>query len=178
MNLLKNENNCLEIKETYKTGKGVFVNKDFKQNDLVFKITGTFFPVKKEKEFDEKTISNSIRFNKSTYLNPAGSFGDFLNHSCNPNSAIKKIGTSLYIFAIKEIFTGKEVLIDYSTILAEDDFWKMKCLCGESKCRGIIEKFSLLSQETKEEYIFLGAVPQYILNTYKNNSFKFQSRVK
>ena len=110
-------------------GKGLFTNKYFKKDEIIFKVKGILFPVAKEKNLDSKTIANSIRYSPKQYLNPAGELADFLNHSCNPNCVIKKTRSSLYVFGIKNIAAGSEITMDYSTIIAEDDFWKMKCNC-------------------------------------------------
>ncbi len=152
----------ISIRKT-QNGRGLFANKDFKKGKTLFKVKGILFPVAKEKKFDSKTKANSIRYSQEQYLNPAGELADFLNHSCDPNCAIKKIEKNLYIFAIKNIFAGSEITIDYSTIIAKDDSWKMKCNCYSKNCRKIIRKFNSLPKIFQKKYKNIEAVPDYIL---------------
>jgi SET domain-containing protein len=91
--------------------------------------------------------------------------GSFLNHSCEPNSKIVKRDRKLYAVALENISLNKEVTFDYSTILGDDDIWKMDCKCGTRSCRKRIRRFGSLPRQTKDEYIRLGMVPPYILAT-------------
>ena len=61
--------------------------------------------------------------------------GAYLNHSCEPNAGIRKTNQQLFLFAAKPIAAEKEIVIDYSTILGDDDIWTMRCNCGRSACR-------------------------------------------
>ena len=96
------------------------------------------------------------------YISPEGELGDFLNHSCRPNTYIKKINSVLYVVALNNIFSGDEVFFDYSTIIADDDIWEMQCNCDESTCRGIVSQFSRLPKKLRESYITHDMVPEYI----------------
>lgn len=79
------------------------------------------------------------------------------------NAKVVKINNKLLVCAIKNITKSKEVLMDYSTIIARDDSWKMKCNCGSRMCRRVIGKFKLLPKEVSEKYRKQNIVPEYIL---------------
>jgi SET domain-containing protein len=59
--------------------------------------------------------------------------GAFLNHSCDPNCEIDEIKNRVWIFAIRNIAAGEELLWDYNLY---DDDDPAPCHCGSPKCRG------------------------------------------
>lgn len=147
-----------------RNGKGLFAVKDFDKQDTLLEIKGVLIFCYEEDDLDEKTRSNTIRFDGEMYLSPKGELGDFVNHSCEPNSKIFKNKGKLYLVAIKNIAKGEEITFDYSTIIASDDFWTMKCNCGSTTCRGTIGQFKKLPKKLRDKYLSLKMVPRYILN--------------
>lgn len=59
--------------------------------------------------------------------------GAYLNHSCAPNCEIDEIKGRVWIFAIRDIAAGEELLWDYNLY---DDDDPAPCHCGSPKCRG------------------------------------------
>lgn len=58
---------------------------------------------------------------------------DYMNHSCDPNAALRSCVT---ITAIRKIERGAEITADYSTWLADSDYaMSQPCKCGSSQCR-------------------------------------------
>lgn len=147
-----------------RNGLGIFAKSDFQPRDKIFEVKGAFISGDEDDDIDEKTRDNAFRFDKEKYLSPAGEVGDFLNHSCNPNSAVVKKKNKLFIVALKGIKGGAEIFIDYSTIIAQDDSWRMKCDCGDKNCRKIIKGFHSLPKNIQKKYLDLKMVPDYILN--------------
>lgn len=146
-----------------RNGRGIFTTREFAAGQTVFEVTGRLITCDEDEDVDDETRSNAYRYDENLYLSPKGRIGDFLNHSCNPNARVVKKGKKLFIEAIKTILPGKEVLIDYSTITAADDTWKMKCNCGSAKCRKNIGSFRSLPKEIKQRYLQKEIVPRYIL---------------
>lgn len=162
MHLTPKENRDLVISKS-RNGRGIFTRRNFAPQEVVFKITGTMMTCNEEDDMDEETRANTYRYDEQFYISPKERIGDFLNHSCDPNAKVVKRGKSLFIEAIKSIPKGKEVFIDYSTIIASDDSWKMNCNCGSKRCRMIIGMFKSLPKEIREKYISFDIVPSYIL---------------
>ena len=133
-------------------------------NDKIIDLKGVLITCYEDDNIDDETRSNTIRFNREMFLSPKGEMGNFINHSCNPNSKIIKKNGILSIIAINHIHKGSEVFFDYSTILALDDTWQMKCNCKNKNCRNIIKSFYLLPIAIRRKYIKDGMVPKYILN--------------
>ena len=59
--------------------------------------------------------------------------GAYLNHSCDPNCEVDEIKGRVWIFAIRDIAPGEELLWDYNLY---DDDDPAPCHCGSRKCRG------------------------------------------
>ena len=59
--------------------------------------------------------------------------GAYLNHSCDPNCEIDEIKNRVWIFALRDIGAGEELLWDYNLYDDEDP---APCYCGSPKCRG------------------------------------------
>jgi SET domain-containing protein len=59
--------------------------------------------------------------------------GAYLNHSCDPNCEVDEIKGRVWIFALRDIAPGEELLWDYNLYDDEDP---APCYCGSPKCRG------------------------------------------
>ena len=57
----------------------------------------------------------------------------YFNHSCDPNCEIYEVKGRAFIFALREIAAGEELLWDYNLY---DDDDPAPCHCGSPKCRG------------------------------------------
>lgn len=156
------ESKLLTIRNT-RNGKGIFAKKNFKKDQIIYRIEGRKVSIKYAESKGGKFNANTFRFNKKLYISPEGKIGVFQNHSCNPNSYCKTMNHSLYVLAVKGISNRQEILIDYSTIIADDDEWSMVCNCGSNKCRKIVKKFSSLKKELQNRYKKMEIVPDYII---------------
>lgn len=67
-----------------------------------------------------------------------GNVSKYINHSCDPNLEVDVIDNKIYFFALKDIQAGEELSYDYAYEYNPDDL--VKCRCGSSKCRGIINE--------------------------------------
>jgi len=61
------------------------------------------------------------------------SLGAFLNHSCDPNCEVDEIAGRVWIYAIRNIAAGEELVWDYSL---HADTEPAPCHCGSPNCRG------------------------------------------
>jgi hypothetical protein len=59
--------------------------------------------------------------------------GAYLNHSCDPNCEVDEIKGRVWIFALRDIAAGEELVWDYNLYDDEDP---APCCCGSAKCRG------------------------------------------
>jgi hypothetical protein len=151
----------LVIRKT-RNGRGIFAARDFDPGETLYEVTGAFVSGDEDDDVDESFQSNTFRYDADRYISPAGEIGDFQNHSCEPNAKVIKHDGRLYVAAAQAIAHGTEVLIDYSTIIADDDSWTMRCSCGTSSCRGVIGQFNSLPNTVRIRYITTEMVPEYI----------------
>jgi len=172
ISLIPNQNVFIDYS---RNGRGIFSNKFFKEFESILKINGILFNLKEEESLDYKTKSNSIRYDKGYYLNPKGNYVDCLNHSCNPNSFIKKSFRGLFLFSFKKINPLDEITIDYSIIIALDDKCRMNCNCESDSCRNIIGDYTSIPKDIFQNYLDLKLIQKYILDI---NSLNFKSNTK
>jgi SET domain-containing protein len=74
--------------------------------------------------------------------------GAYLNHSCDPNCEIDEIKGRVWIFAIRDIARGEELLWDYNLY---DDDDPAPCHCGSAKCRGTMYSRDWMAKMRRKE---------------------------
>lgn len=123
--------------------KGLVALRPIKRGELVFRIQGKKikFLINNPKQAAKAGL-NWVGWGKNIWINPV-SFGVFINHSCSPNTGLRK---KINVIAIKNIKAGEEITFDYS--LSEADiFWNFKCNCGSKNCRKIIRSIQFLPEK-------------------------------
>ncbi len=95
------------------------------------------------------------------FLGPSGLADDFVNHACDPNSAVFFEHSKVMLRALRDIAQGEEITFDYSLVMREDDT-TFECCCGAKNCRGIIGPFSELPEDLKRQYARQKLVPTEI----------------
>ena len=151
-----------------RNGRGIVSAKSFRRGALITEIKGKIVTpdeVWRYWETDPRLGENCFRYDADHYLDPDGEIGQYANHSCDPNAGIVKRGRRLFLKAIAPIATGDEITHDYSTLLATDDVWKMRCNCGTAKCRRVVAHVGKLPAATMRSYRRLGIVPDFILES-------------
>ena len=84
--------------------------------------------------------------------------GVFLNHSCEPNTAITD---DRLLVALRHIHRHDELRFDYSTTMSGDG-WTMACRCGVKGCRRTIGNFEFLPHDLQRQYIERKIVQPFI----------------
>jgi uncharacterized protein len=74
--------------------------------------------------------------------------GAYLNHSCDPNCEIDEIKKRVWIFALRDIAAGEELLWDYNLY---DDDDPAPCHCGSPKCRGTMYSREWMAKLRRKE---------------------------
>lgn len=146
------------------TEKGVFAAEDIAKGEKILDFLGRIVPEEESGEWDL-----SIGRNKFIRA-PKNSIDNFQNHSCNPNSYVKKIGSKFYLIALKNIKKGQEITYDYDTNDYDNVKFEFVCRCNSKNCRKLIRGFKYLSDKQKkrlEKYL----IP-YLKKTMKTNRRK------
>lgn len=75
-----------------------------------------------------------------------------INHSCDPNTFVRTINGTRYVFALKPITAIEEVTYDYCINGFGDTLWE--CNCGSPRCRKTIHSdFFHLPYDLQIEYL-------------------------
>lgn len=151
-----------------RNGRGLFAVRSLRPALTIMRVEGRI--VRHEllwQRQGSKFSANCFRYGPDTYLDPGNGVSRFLNHSCEPNTAIRKVNNGLFLFAVTRISRGSEVTIDYSTTIGDDDIWRMRCNCGHARCRKMIRSFGSLPAEVRQRYLSRGMVPGYIVRTLR-----------
>ncbi|HYO91797.1 MAG TPA: SET domain-containing protein-lysine N-methyltransferase [Pyrinomonadaceae bacterium] len=61
----------------------------------------------------------------------------YINHSCEPNCFMKILHGHVQFYALRDIYPGEEITLDYISTLHSD---KKRCHCRARNCRGTINK--------------------------------------
>ena len=64
-----------------------------------------------------------------------GSGAEFMNHSCDPNVALKTIRKHIWAVTLRRIRRGEELMYDYCF---DPKGIRIACRCGSPKCRGTL----------------------------------------
>ena len=149
-----------------RNGLGLFAARAFKPKQTILKVAGRVVHHRVLWQRPGSTFAaNCFRYGPQTYLDPGDHPARYINHSCKPNAAIRKVNNQLFLTAAAPIDAGDEVVFDYSTTIGDDDIWTMRCNCGEPTCRGRIKRFGSLPRAVKERYLAGENVPRYIIAT-------------
>ncbi len=152
---------ALVVRQTEK-GEGVFANRDFEPGDYITHFHGEIFGGGDDHPDLDAIVNHFIQIGVERYIGPSETPDNFINHSCDPNGAVRVRENEAQLIAVKKIKHGDEVTYDYSTTMVRDD-WMMNCLCGSYLCRNEIKEFRQLPEEVKNRYIEMGIVPKYVL---------------
>lgn len=157
-------------------GSGCFALDNIKAGEIICRFKGEevfFKELKKRYDDGKEKICNPLQIEEKEYLDLVEPYV-FFNHSCNPNSGVRKKGE---LFAIKKINKGEEITYDYSTTeWTYENFgkykdWSMECNCKSENCRGTIGQFPTLMPILKKKYYQLGALQDFILKKLEKKMF-------
>lgn len=127
----------IEVRKTRNKGFGLFAKQNYRKGTKIFIFHGT-------KIHDERRawkLQCTLKLSAKTWVQPR-SYGRYINHSCEPNAGVLNRDN---IVAMRKIFRGEEITIDYSTT-EDDEKWNMLCKCGSDTCRGTIKSVQFLSR--------------------------------
>lgn len=74
--------------------------------------------------------------------------GAYLNHSCDPNCEVDEIRGRVWLFALRDIAPGEELVWDYNLY---DDDAPAPCRCGSKKCRGTMYSREWMARMRRRE---------------------------
>ena len=145
--LKRNGENWFEVRNSKIQGKGAFAIRKIPEGTRIVEYLGE--KIKPEvawERYDDDTMERHHTFlftlDEDTVIDAGvrGNNARFINHSCEPNCTALIEDGRIYIFALKDIPRGGELLYDYK-LEREGRYQKAwdelyKCKCGAPTCRG------------------------------------------
>lgn len=104
-------------------GYGIFTKDKIKKGKVIHNIS-----LKKILKVPKKRLA---RIGKNKYV--SDKILNYINHSCNPSAKLKINGKSKLI-ALRNIFVGEEITVNYNK--TEEHNKKIKCKCKSPNCKG------------------------------------------
>lgn len=146
----------VEARKTEKCGDGLFAKQKIKKGERVLIIGGYILTVEEEANLAGKSHDNGVQITKdlvicTTTEEEYGGF-NFLNHRCEPNAGFSG---QIFLVAMRDIEKNEEITIDYAMVLhkaSKGPTYKLNCLCGSKKCRGIISENDWKNKDLQKKY--------------------------
>ncbi|CAM6101848.1 unnamed protein product [Calypogeia fissa] len=139
-----------KLVKTDNKGWGLVADEDLKAGDFVVEYCGEVVPSKegvfRAKVYEASGLKDSytISLNATEFIDATrkGSFGRFVNHSCEPNCEMKKLTglgeDRIGIYTTVDIPAGTELTIDYLKSRWYSGDSKVRCACGAKSCIGTL----------------------------------------
>ena len=123
-----------EIRESPGMGWGLFAREEVSQGDFIVEYTGVKIPTKVA---DESKSRYLFEIDKKWTIDGEGQSnrGRWLNHSCMPNVEALGEGHKVLFYALRDIFPGEELTIDYGQEYFDEFIKPHGCKCGAAKHR-------------------------------------------
>jgi hypothetical protein len=138
-----------ELRESPIQGRGAFATRRIRKGARIIEYTGERISQDEaDKRYDDESMGRHHTFlftlDENTVIDAAvdGNEARFINHSCDPNCQALIEGEKIFIYALKDISPGTELVYDYAYERAEgmdEESEKLYvCRCGAKSCRGTI----------------------------------------
>jgi SET domain-containing protein len=134
----------IEVRQSGIHGRGVYAAQFIPEDKCIIEYTGERVPWEAAPDDDNDPHTFNFGLENGDVINPevGGNDARWINHSCNPNCEAIEEDDRIFIYAIRNIQAGEELLYDYrleiDEPITEASKKKFACLCGALNCRGTI----------------------------------------
>ena len=149
-------NPCVEMRETAKTGKGIYATRFISKGDLISVFGGYVITRDEELMLPEEFNDEGVQISDDLILGIKDASGledaSYINHSCDPNSGYNG---QIFLVAMRDIEDGEEITFDYAMCLYRlngDKQYSFDCYCGSRKCRKKITDDDWKITELQQKY--------------------------
>jgi len=150
----------LEIRETGKIGKGVFVKDGpIEKGEMLFVMGGSILTIEDENQLRGVVADKPIEISEHFSIGPRNAAElkrmpqHYVNHSCNPNAGFKG---QIFMVTMRQITAAEEITYDYAMTMHSSpestSFFTMDCQCGQPNCRGLITEDDWQRPELQRRY--------------------------
>jgi SET domain-containing protein len=130
----------ITIKQSEIDGKGCFATARFPKGHKIAEYVG--------EKISRREIARRLKGKRRIHIcgldsywaidgSKSGNGTQYINHSCEPNCYVKIVRGHILFFALRDIESGEEILLDYEESYHSN---KKQCSCGAPSCRGRINK--------------------------------------
>jgi SET domain-containing protein len=138
-----------ELRKSEIQGTGAFATRTIRRGQRIVEYTGEHIDNDEaDRRYDDEKMKRHHTFlfivDDKEIIDGAvgGNDSRFINHSCDPNAEAVIEGKRIFIYALRTIRPGEELVYDYQYERTEDhteeDEKFYKCRCGAANCRGSI----------------------------------------
>ena len=138
-----------ELRRSEIQGMGAFATRQIRRGQRVAEYTGEHIDNEEaDRRYDDEKMKRHHTFlfivDDDEVIDAAvgGNDSRFINHSCDPNCEAVIEGKRIFIYALRTIRPGEELVYDYQYERTDDhtdeDEQFYKCRCGAPNCRGSI----------------------------------------
>ena len=125
----------LEVKPSTIHGVGVFALRRLPSRRKIGELTGTLISIREARRRAEgQRCIQIVEFDDGMALDAAqGNVFKHINHSCRPNTYMRRIGHRVEFYTLRAIKQGEELTCNYGETQHEGT---LPCRCGAKGCRG------------------------------------------
>jgi SET domain-containing protein len=132
----------IEVRESGVHGRGVYAAQAIPEGARIIEYTGERVSWEAAPDNPDDPHTFNFGLENGDVINPEAGGNDarWINHSCDPNCEAVEEDDRVFIYAMRDIQLGEELLYDYHMELdepiTEASKKKFACHCGASNCRG------------------------------------------
>jgi SET domain-containing protein len=132
----------IEVRQSGVHGQGVYAVQSIPKGTRIIEYTGERVSWEDAPDDDNDPHTFNFGLENGQVINPrvGGNDARWINHSCDPNCEAVEEDDRVFIYAIRDIQAGEELLYDYQLEIDEPitdaSRKKFACQCGAPNCRG------------------------------------------
>ncbi|MGK2915943.1 MAG: SET domain-containing protein [Porticoccaceae bacterium] len=158
--LLSWMNPQLEVRDTDRYGKGVFVaDGPIARGEMLFVMGGSILTIADENRLRGVVADKPIEISEHFSIGPRTAAElrcmpqHYVNHSCEPNAGFNG---QIFMVAMRSIAADEEITYDYGMVMhaspESTTFFAMECQCGTGQCRGVVTENDWQSADLQRRY--------------------------
>jgi hypothetical protein len=129
----RNTKRSLRVKKS-KTGLGLFTNTPIERKGFIVEYTGKLLTRKQSDEVGGRYLFETS-YNRFIDGSSRKNIARYINHSCEPNCEVDILRGRIYIFSLRKIRAGEELVYDYQKEYFDEYIGPFGCRCVAPKHR-------------------------------------------
>lgn len=126
-----------EVRPSRIHGHGVFARRPFPAHRKIGELTGEIISVREaRRRAKDLAVVTIVEFEDDKALDASSDQClKYVNHSCGPNTFLRRIGHRVEFYSLRRIRAGEELTCDYGETHHDGT---LPCQCGAAECKGKI----------------------------------------